>query len=224
MEPIRSIGGRSSVQPGNWVAKVQRFVRRRQIDDTSKERCELCGAQIPPLHRHLVQPTEHRILCACQACGMLFGSHDDGKYRLIPEAVRVLDDFRLSDAEWDALGIPIGLAFFFYSTPEQRILALYPGPAGPTESRLALDAWTELVANNPVLAGLEPDVEALLVNRVNGASEYYAMPIDRCYALVGLIRKHWRGIAGGGEAWAAIGNFFLTLRVSSDEAGASRHG
>jgi hypothetical protein len=155
---------------------------------------------------------------------MLFGNRDDGRYRLVPEEIRVLDDFRLSDAEWDALGIPIGLAFFFFSTPEGRILALYPGPAGPTESLLTLDAWTGLVARNPFLADLEPDVEALLVNRVNGANEYYVMPIDRCYALVGLIRTHWQGIAGGEEVWEAIGSFFASLREPADGSGAQRHG
>ena len=43
--------------------------------------------------------------------------------------------------------------------------AYYPSPMGPTESLLELDAWAALEAANPVLATLEPDVEALLVNR-----------------------------------------------------------
>jgi hypothetical protein len=132
----------------------------------------------------------------------------------------MLEDFRLSDAEWDALGIPIGLAFFFYSTVEGRIVAFYPGPAGSTESLLDLTAWSGLVANNPVLAELEPDVEALLVNRVNGARDYYAVPIDRCYGLVGLIRGRWHGVSGGREAWAAIDGFFDELRGQRFVAGA----
>jgi hypothetical protein len=209
---------------GNWVAKVQRFVRRREAGGQVPERCELCGAPIPSRHRHLVQPADHQLLCACQACGLLFGNRNDGRYRLVPEAIRVLDDFRLSDAEWDALGIPIGLAFFFFSTPQGRIVALYPGPAGSTESLLTLDAWSGIVSNNPVLAELEPDVEALLVNRMNGARQYYAAPIDRCYALVGLIRTHWRGIAGGDAAWQAIGGFFASLREPANSLGASRYG
>jgi hypothetical protein len=211
-------------RPGNWVAKIQRFVRRREADGQAVEQCELCSAQIPPRHPHLVEPARHRLMCACQACGMLLGNRDDGKYRLVPEEIRILDDVRLSDAEWDALSIPIGLAFFFYSTPEERILALYPGPAGPTESLLSLDAWSGIVSNNPVLGKLEPDVEALLVNRVNGAHEYYAAPIDRCYALVGLIRKHWRGKSGGREAWNAIDDFFAGLREQRSERGDWRHG
>ena len=44
-----------------------------------------------------------------------------------------------------------------------RVAAFYPGPAGATESELALDRWADVVAANPVLETLEPDVEALLV-------------------------------------------------------------
>jgi hypothetical protein len=118
----------------------------------------------------------------------------------------------MSNAEWDALRLPIDMAFLFHSTSERRPVALYPGPAGATESLLSLDAWEQLVASNPALADLEPDVEALLVNRIDGAREYYRVPIDRCFALVGLIRTRWRGLSGGAEAWQAIGHFFAELR------------
>ena len=53
----------------------------------------------------------------------------------------------------------------------------------------------------------EPDVEALLVNRVGAVREYFIVPIDECYKLVGLIRLHWRGLSGGassGERSAAF--------------------
>ena len=59
--------------------------------------------------------------------------------------------------------------------------AMYPSPAGATESLLPLTAWTTLVADNPVLGQLEPDVEALLVNRVGESREYFLAPIDACY-------------------------------------------
>lgn len=205
-------------RPRNWVATVQRFVRTPMVD--AAEYCELCSLQISPRHAHLVEPHKHRILCVCQGCDTLLGDREDRKFVRVPQDARVLKDFRISDMEWDALGIPIGLAFFFYSTPEKRILALYPGPAGPTESLLTLDAWSGVAARNPAIAELQPDVEALLVNRIADTPEYYAAPIDRCYALVGLIRTHWRGIAGGNDAWKAIGGFFAELRGP----GASRHG
>lgn len=213
-----------STRPRNWVARVQRFARGARVASADAEQCELCAQIIPPEHAHLVEPERHRLLCVCRACDTLLGDRQDRKYARVPRTARMLADFRLSDAEWDALGIPIGLAFFFYSTPEDRILALYPGPAGPTESLLPLDAWSGLVARNPVLTTLQADVEALLVNRLDGSHDYYAAPIDRCYALVGLIRTHWQGVAGGKEAWNAIGGFFASLRGPSNGSGALRHG
>jgi Family of unknown function (DUF5947) len=69
-----------------------------------------------------------------------------------------------------------------------------------------------------VLRDLQPDVEALLVNRTKGCREYYRVPIDRCYLLVGLIRTHWRGLSGGSEAWDAIDGFFARLRTNQIDA------
>ena len=60
---------------------------------------------------------------------------------------------------------------------------------------------------------LQPDVEALLVNRVGGTREYLLVPIDECYKLVGLIRTHWRGLSGGAEVWREIGAFFAALKT-----------
>ena len=210
-----------STRPGNWVTNVQRFARPREV---AEDRCELCSASIAADHRHLVEPAKRRLLCVCRACATLLGNRDDNRYREVPEHARRLENFCLTDAEWDAFSIPIGLAFFVHSTPDRRIVAFYPGPAGPTESLLDMQAWATLVANNPFLAELEPDIEALLVNRVNGACEHYLAPIDRCYALVGLIRTKWRGLSGGDEAWKAIDGFFAGLREQRACAGAYRHG
>ena len=206
--------------PGNWVASLQRFARDRSA---AAEYCELCSIPLRPDHPHLVEPAKRRLLCVCRGCDILLGDCTDIRYRRVPRHSRMLDNFLLKDAEWDALGIPIGLAFF-QRTPGGRIVAFYPGPAGPTESLLELNAWSQLVANNPVLAEQKPDVEALLVNRINGAREYYQIPIDRCYALVGLIRRHWRGVSGGGEAWKAIADFMSDLRERKDETGAYHRG
>jgi hypothetical protein len=43
-------------------------------------------------------------------------------------------------------------------------------------------------------------------------AEYYLVPIDECYKLVGLIRTHWRGLSGGTEVWREIGAFFAELK------------
>jgi hypothetical protein len=107
------------------------------------------------------------------------------------------------------------MAFFFYSTPAERVAAFYPSPMGPTESLLKLSAWEKLEESNPVLKGMERDVEALLVNRSRGAREHFLVPIDECYSLVGLIRMHWKGFSGGREVWEEIDRFFEALRGRS---------
>src|SRR5947207_1140081 len=61
---------------------------------------------------------------------------------------------------------------------------------------------------------VEPDVEALLVNRVGTARQYYVAPIDRCYALAGLMHLKWRGMSGGPDVWEAIAQFFAELDAS----------
>lgn len=181
------------------------------------ERCELCAKELAGDHYHLLEPIQRKVLCSCGACSILFSSGGETKYRRVPRRVRYLTDFQLTDGQWENLMIPISMAFFFDSTPDQRMIALYPSPAGPVESLLSLEAWNEIVQNNPVLAQMEPDVEALLVNRIGqsrgaGAGEYFVAPIDECYKLVGLIRGSWRGFSGGTEVWRQIGEFFATLK------------
>jgi hypothetical protein len=61
------------------------------------------------------------------------------------------------------------------------------------------------------VATLEPDVEALLVNRAQGAHEHWIVPIDDCFRLVGVIRTHWKGLTGGREVWQRIPAFFEEL-------------
>jgi hypothetical protein len=127
----------------------------------------------------------------------------------------------MTDGQWESLMIPINMAFLFRSSIENRIIALYPSPAGAVESLLPLDAWAEIAENNLVLHDLKPDIEALLVNRVGHAhgtreAEYYIAPIDECYKLVGLIRANWKGLSGGAEVWTEVGRFFQELRTKSE--------
>lgn len=186
------------------VVSLRKFVRPRETE----ERCDLCGVSLPPVHIHQFDPPTRRIRCACTGCAALASQ----SWREIPRRIAALPDFRLSDMQWDDLMIPISLAFFSYSTPAARIKALYPGPAGAAESALRLEAWREIADANPELEKLMPDVEALLVNRVGAAREYFIAPIDECYRLVGLIRMHWRGLSGGAAVWGEIGRFFDDLR------------
>ncbi len=191
-----------------WVAQLRSFV---QASDEAAL-CELCSAPIAPDHRHLLDPAARQLVCACAACALLFSAREGTKFLLVPERSERLSDFRMSDAQWERLGIPIGIAFFVRSTSRGgRIVAMYPGAAGATDSALDLDGWDEVQRDNPLLASLEPDVEALLVNRIGATREHYRVSIDRCFALVGLIRSRWRGVSGGAAANQAIGEFFARL-------------
>ena len=185
--------------------------------EDAQERCELCSEPIPPEHRHLLEVSSREIMCSCRACSILFDSKaaSEGRYRLIPDRRLFLEDFEMGEAQWESLRIPVDMAFFFHSAPAERVVAFYPGPMGPTESLLKLSAWEELERVNPVLKGMEQDVEALLVNRARGAREHFLVPMDKCYSLVGLIRMHWRGFSGGQEVWEEIEQFFEELRRRS---------
>ena len=190
---------------------MARLAREAALErEQELERCDLCGEPIPAQHRHLFDLSSRELLCACQACRILFerpaagGAH----YRLVPNRRLALTDFVMDDAAWERLRIPVDMAFFFHSSEAERVQAYYPGPMGATESLLELGAWDELVRDNPVLATLEPDVEALLVNRARGARMHFIVPIEDCYRLAGLIRTRWRGLSGGEDVWKAIDGFF----------------
>jgi hypothetical protein len=191
-------------------------LRRLTQPRTVPERCELCSVALGPEHRHLLEMSNRQVICACDHCALRFQVVVGGRFKLIPRYPHALIDFRLGDALWESFALPINLAFFFYHTPGAKMMALYPSPAGATESLLSLDAWKVLAEDNPALARMEPDVQALLVNRVGTARQYFLAPIDACYELVGLIRVHWRGLSGGEEVWEHIAAFFARLEERSE--------
>jgi hypothetical protein len=194
---------------------------RRAPPEAQAERCEMCSEPIAPDHRHLLELDPRRLVCACRACSLLFDRPPgaNARYRLVPQRRLSLERFDLSDELWARLALPVDMAFFFHSSVEGRVVALYPGPMGATESQLGLDAWSEIEEANPVLAGIEPDVEALLVNRSRGARRHWLVPIDDCYRLVAVIRTGWRGLSGGSQVWREIEGFFEQLRALSRPPG-----
>jgi hypothetical protein len=192
-------------------ATLRRFARPR----ASIRRCELCSVGLAAEHRHMLEMSVGQIVCACDSCALRFQSVVDGRFKLIPREIHFLPELIFTDVEWESLALPINLAFFFHRSPGNQMKAMYPSPAGATESLLPLKAWDSLVANNLTLAQMEPDVEALLINRVGSKREYYLAPIDVCFELVGLIRVHWRGLAGGEVVWGEIDHFFSRLHVQS---------
>jgi hypothetical protein len=190
------------------LATLRRFVRK---PSEGAEVCELCSLPLSQVHQHLLELEKRQVTCACEACAILFGGNVRQRYRRIPRDVSRLSDFSMDDHEWDSLLIPINLAFFVHSSPAKRMVAQYPSPGGAMESSLDLEYWNVIAERNPVLQKLEPDVEALLVNRIATPPQYYRAPVDQCFRLVGIIRKHWRGLSGGTEVWSEIDKFFREL-------------
>lgn len=187
------------------------------------EKCELCAAALPDPHAHIVDTLTRRLLCACATCG----TPDDGpelqqgagsaarRYRAVPRRYVHSVSMTLSEAEWQSLGIPVGLAFFFFNSGQGRTVACYPGPAGPTESLLPLDAWSALAVARPWIGTIAPDVEALLVRQAGDGHRCFIVPIDACYELVGRIRAHWSGLGGGDRVLTEIEDFFAALVAQS---------
>jgi len=174
------------------------------------EQCELCPLTIAPKHRHLLHLDERRILCVCETCWAVRSG--DAEFRPVGNRTARLDEFALTDEQWASFQIPIGLAFFMVSTVSGSVVGLYPSPAGATECELDLEAWELLCADNPVLASLEADVEALVVNRLADPPQHAIVPIDRAYELVGVIKSSWEGISGGAATEQAVEGYFAGLR------------
>ena len=175
------------------------------------EACDLCGIGIPEDHRHLLALSERRIVCACEACWAMRSG--EGDYRPTGNRTLWLGELEVPDDLWASFQIPIGLAFFMESTVTSCVVAMYPSPGGATESELHFDSWSRMRALNPVLEGLEPDIEGLIVNRLADPPLYVIAPIDRCYELTGTIKAHWEGISGGSGVETAVGEFFEALRA-----------
>jgi hypothetical protein len=196
------------------LATLRRIARSRPAPP--EERCDMCATPLDGGHPHVVDLQTRQLMCACRACYLLFtdaGAHL--RYRAVPDRYLSFPGPVVDERSWDELQIPVGLAFLFHNSLQERMVAFYPGPAGATESELDLPAWERIVATHPVLATLQPDVEALLVRR---GKDGYLVPIDACYELVGRLRTLWRGFDGGREAHDAVAAFFERLRERSRPA------
>jgi hypothetical protein len=135
----------------------------------------------------------------------------------VPEQIRADPSLHLGESELQALGVPVGLAFFFRPSTTGRWLAVFPSPAGATEAELDDGAWASFARGNTLLQSIEDDVEALLVHRRrDGRCSCFVVPIDACYELTALLRRNWRGIDGGDEARATLEDFFARLAERCD--------
>ena len=128
-------------------AFLRQLARRRPVAE-GEERCELCSAPLATTHQHLLDPKKRQIVCACDGCVILFCGQTGAHYLRVPRRIQRLVGFQMSDLQWEALMLPINLAFFYRDSAAGRVLAMYPSPAGATESLLSLESWEEIVAEN----------------------------------------------------------------------------
>jgi hypothetical protein len=185
------------------LSTLQRFARSRP----NVERCELCGSELGENHSHLLDRSSRQVACSCGACAILFCGQENAKFLRIPQRILKLESFQFTAMEWDAMMLPINLAFFLRQS-DGKVTVLYPSPAGVMESLIELPGWNELFTGHPSLSEVQPEVEALLVNRIGDRNAYFIIPIDAAYRLVGLIRTKWRGLSGGPDVWTGIADFF----------------
>ncbi|MEB3984005.1 DUF5947 family protein [Mycobacterium sp. 663a-19] len=201
---------------------LTRIRSNRRAPEPAGERCEMCSESIADEHQHVVNVAERQLMCVCRACYLLFtDAQAELRYRAVPDRYLALN-FALDRRAWEALQIPVGVAFFFTNSALGRTVAFYPGPAGATESELdsaALqDAWNALGAADS--GPPADDVEALLVrvpDDENAPPQAYLVPIDACYEFVGRLRTLWRGFDGGGEARRFIDDFFAQIAERARE-------
>jgi Family of unknown function (DUF5947) len=149
----------TSSSPAGSKESVFRTFRRFNRTRPAQKRCELCDIGLQEDHRHLLEISNGRIVCACDACALRFQAADEGRFKLIPRSIRSLPELDFNDGAWESLALPINLAFFLRSSAEGKIKAIYPSP--------------------------------------------------------GLIRMHWRGLAGGEVVWSEIDRFFARLQAAS---------
>ena len=194
------------------------------------ERCEMCREVLSERHGHVVDLEKRSLSCTCRACYLLF-THEGaagGRYRAVPEHVYHDPGRPLTGEDWNELQIPVAMAFFFYNSALDRVVAGYPSPGGATECELDLAAWDRLAAAYPLFGALAPDVEAIFVNRADQGSaeryEVFLIPVDECYSLVGELRMKWQGFDGGAEARAALATFLDGLRRRAVPLAGSRYG
>ncbi|MGR6320159.1 DUF5947 family protein [Micromonospora soli] len=188
---------------------LQRAIRRARQRAATVERCGMCAGPVGPAHRHVWDEQDGELMCACPPCSLLFEREaaGAGRYQLVPDRGR-----RSTGLSGDELDVPVGLVFFV-KHQDGRVLAHYPSPLGTTESELDADAWRAVEARSPALAELKPRVEALLVwtRSPRGGGQQWVVPVDECFRLVALIRRHWTGMSGGSAVWREIPRFFDEL-------------
>jgi hypothetical protein len=199
------------------LSKLRAFVTGNAVEE-----CELCAQAITLEHEHLLEPEARRVLCTCSACAAPFLQEQDrasARYlRVERRAARLR--IELNDASWRELGVPVGLAFFTTRSRTGEVVATFPGRAGIVESFVPLRAWSELEQRFPVLKGILPEVEALLVRHTSRHQDYFQVSIDHCYELAGLMRGSEAPLSS--PELSVVQSFFARLDEQTGQRAHSR--
>ena len=197
---------------------LSRIRTGRAAPEPVGERCEMCAEPVADEHQHVVNIAARQLMCVCRACYLLFTDAGANlRYRAVPDRFLSFPDFGLGRREWEALQIPVGVAFFFRNSALDRTVAFYPGPAGAAESELDMATWAA-ASCDPRVGLLADDVEALLVRvpeSETSSPETFLVPIDACYEFVGGLRLLWKGFDGGEQARDFIDGFFAGVAERS---------
>ncbi|WP_137147844.1 DUF5947 family protein [Mycolicibacterium sp. CR10] len=197
---------------GSAYDVLARIRANRTAPQPAGEACEMCAELIADEHQHVVNVEGRQLMCVCRGCYLLFTDrHATLRYRAVPDRYLAFPEFALDRHRWEALQIPVGVAFFFRNSHLDRTVAFYPGPAGATESELDLESWNDLRAADPRVDTMADDTEALLVRVPDdefAPPVCHLLPIDACYEFVGRLRMLWRGFDGGQDARRYMDGFF----------------
>lgn len=167
--------------------------------------------------RHLLDLIHHTFLSICNGCALAFGPRgaNAGTYRLVPTRHLALLDFQGTNELGTGPERWGKVAYLLRSSEAGRILILSLDPAGVRESTFDLECWRTLLKANPLLDSLEPDVEALLINRSAQPPSSYIVPIDTCSRLLGLLSRCQQNQKREQEIWEAIEAFFAEIQAEA---------
>ena len=181
-----------------------------------EEQCEFCSVDLGERHGHVADVAEHRLLCVCRPCYLLFAPEVSGGRGSARGRGR--SPCRRAASRRRHVGVvacPVDLVFLLPPVwPRRRRAppaAFYPGPGGATESELDLHAWSRIVADNPAFDQTMSDVEAVLLRRHDRVFTATWCRSTSATSWSALWAPRGRSSGGRPEVWDRMREFFDEL-------------
>lgn len=194
------------------ITALRRLARLEAAEPGPGAACEFCSEPLGEPHEHVLEIASGGLACSCTACALLFDRPGQERRRL-PRDARALG-CRLTEQEWASLEIPVKLAFVTVAG-NGAVMAGYPGPGGVAQAVVAPEAWAAIRAAHAELQRLQPELECVLIQRLEPAGEMFIVPLDQAYRLAGLVRRHWQGLSGGPEVRRQVNAFCAQLSTGA---------